>query len=184
MARRNINSFSSSERRVLARLIGQFADDAVVKMHRNMQGIHGGDPLRFLSFHREYVGRLENWLLRRGYSRFVPLPAWNPSQCIPREFRIRINNSCPNVQFFPRFSRENMRSFASERAFASALEALHNQVHNRVGGQMRTIMTSPAAPVFWIWHAFVDDIWLEYQQARSGSTSGRASWGAVMPRWM
>lgn len=38
----------------------------------------------------------------------------------------------------------------------------HNQVHNGMGGVMLNFR-SPATLAFWIWHAYVDDIWKEYQ---------------------
>jgi hypothetical protein len=81
------------------------------------------------------------------------------------------------VNFFPRFSRANLMRFSSESAFGRALEQLHNTVHNRVGGVMRNIMNSPETPLFWIWHAFIDDIWLSYQEEarRRKSASRRAN---------
>jgi len=166
MARRNINSFSAADRALLARLISQFATDAVVSMHRNMQGIHGGDPMRFLGFHREYVRRLERWLVAQGFRRFVPLPEWNPTQCVPLEFRRGINNPCPRVSF-AQFAGNNRANFASESDFGRQLEARHNIVHNRLGGAMARVMTSPSVPIFWLWHAFVDDLWFEYVQFRN-----------------
>lgn len=38
----------------------------------------------------------------------------------------------------------------------------HNSVHNNMGGIM-TNFRSPGLLAFWIWHAYVDDIWKEYQ---------------------
>lgn len=170
MARRNIYSFSALDRALLAQLISQFATDAIVSMHRNMRGIHGGDPMRFLGFHRDYVRRLERWLVARGYRRFVPLPAWNPAQCVPTQFRRGVNNPCIRLSF-ARFRGSNLRNFASEQDFARQLELRHNTVHNRLGGIMPRVMSSPSVPLFWIWHAFVDDLWFEYQRYRNRRTT-------------
>src|SRR5690606_26947717 len=38
----------------------------------------------------------------------------------------------------------------------------HNGVHVAVGGAMGAFK-SPAAPIFWLWHAFVDDVWFDWQ---------------------
>lgn len=38
----------------------------------------------------------------------------------------------------------------------------HNSVHTSMGGTMR-YFTSPGAPIFFCWHAFIDDIWKQYQ---------------------
>ncbi|MGI8893347.1 MAG: tyrosinase family protein [Bacteroidia bacterium] len=38
----------------------------------------------------------------------------------------------------------------------------HNSVHNLMGGVMLNFR-SPAAPIFWLWHAYVDDIWKKWE---------------------
>ena len=40
----------------------------------------------------------------------------------------------------------------------------HNSVHSNMGGAMG-YFTSPALPLFWCFHAYIDDIWKEYQCA-------------------
>ena len=56
------------------------------------QDIHCYDDF-FLTWHREYIRGLEEWLLsQNGGSKYVPLPEWDPSTSIPCEF---FNSSCP-----------------------------------------------------------------------------------------
>lgn len=38
----------------------------------------------------------------------------------------------------------------------------HNGVHNNMSGAMG-FFTSPACPIFWNWHGYVDDMWKQYQ---------------------
>lgn len=38
----------------------------------------------------------------------------------------------------------------------------HNSVHTSMGGAMR-YFTSPGAPIFFCWHAYIDDMWKQYQ---------------------
>lgn len=38
----------------------------------------------------------------------------------------------------------------------------HNSVHGTMGGIMGNFR-SPAAPIFWLWHAFVDDVWKTWE---------------------
>jgi hypothetical protein len=38
----------------------------------------------------------------------------------------------------------------------------HNSVHTAMGGTMR-YFTSPGAPIFFCWHAFIDDMWKQFQ---------------------
>ena len=46
---------------------------------------------------------------------------------------------------------------------------LHNRVHVWAGGSMGP-MTSPIDPVFWLHHAFVDNIWFEWQSENGYDT--------------
>jgi|GEM_PF-2203350 len=45
--------------------------------------------------------------------------------------------------------------------FASDLEWEHNPVHGAIGGIMNA-GNSPAAAIFWLWHAYVDDLYQNY----------------------
>lgn len=38
----------------------------------------------------------------------------------------------------------------------------HNSVHTAMGGTMR-YFTSPGAPIFFCWHAYIDDMWKQFQ---------------------
>ena len=40
----------------------------------------------FLSWHRDYIRGLEDYLLEQGYHNYVPLPSWNPNTSVPEEF--------------------------------------------------------------------------------------------------
>ena len=57
--------------------------------------------------------------------------------------------------------------------FAADLECEHNTVHGAVGGVMANPQQSPAAAVFWIWHAYVDEIYWDYETS-SGKYAGPA----------
>ena len=50
-----------------------------------------GSGERFLAFHRNYIGDLEDWIKTQGVApaklkKFVPLPKWKSSTRIPSEF--------------------------------------------------------------------------------------------------
>jgi len=38
----------------------------------------------------------------------------------------------------------------------------HNEVHINMGGNMASF-ASPASPIFWSWHAYLDDLWKEWE---------------------
>lgn len=46
----------------------------------------------------------------------------------------------------------------------------HNSVHGIMGGVMGNFR-SPAAPIFWLWHAYVDDIWKRWEEFCPSSTT-------------
>ena len=55
--------------------------------------------------------------------------------------------------------------------FAADLECEHNTVHGVIGGVMAISSSSPAASIFWIWHAYVDELYWEYELC-NGKYSG------------
>lgn len=53
-------------------------------------------------------------------------------------------------------------------SFRQAIESSpHARPHNNIGGDMMT-MASPNDPLFWAHHAFIDKIWVEWQEKGSG----------------
>jgi Common central domain of tyrosinase len=49
------------------------------------------------------------------------------------------------------------------------LEGVHANFHNAIGGDMNLLSFSPAEPVFYMHHAFVDKVWRQWQQAGGGN---------------
>ena len=78
------------------------------------------------------------------------------------------------------------------RLFTGGLEGLHNNVHTWVGGIqgnqagiMNDIMYSPADPIFWLHHAFIDKQWSVWQQvpAHTGLIPQLAGADRVLDPW-
>ncbi|MFA7467492.1 MAG: tyrosinase family protein [Desulfotomaculaceae bacterium] len=173
MSRPSLNNLSVDDRRLLASLIQQYATPQIIDLHWNaaQAGAHS-DPIMFLTFHREYIGGLETFLLEQGFPQFVPLPAWNPVEPISGEFNIpnvgprRLRNLNPNVSFSPEFDPENLSSFRTITELGEALMTRHNLVHQRIGGIMNNMRLAPLAPIFWPFHSFIDDIYYNWQIAQ------------------
>ncbi len=152
----------------------------------------GGNGSLFLSWHRTYIQGLENYLSTNpAYSEFVPLPKWNPADAIPNEFRgfdalataYRQTGNIVNANYSGTPSSQWDRESFNEGSdlndfccgnqglcndpsgpftdFRRGLETFHNGVHGDVGGVMTT-MSSPAAAIFWTWHAWIDDVYETY----------------------
>lgn len=164
MHRRNLNDLTQADRKDLSKLIQDYVTPAVVQDH-----VQNGHliPANFLSWHRNYLMGLENYLQAKGHTKFVPLPAWDPSTQIPEEFNVpnrgpdRLEELNPNVSFENIVA--NLDNFENEEELMDAIEGRHDDVHNRIRGVMQTLR-SPLAPIFWCWHSFVDDIWWEWQR--------------------
>lgn len=53
--------------------------------------------------------------------------------------------------------------------FSSTVEAapFHNRLHGLVGGTMG-LSTSPAEPLFWLHHGFIDKLWTDWEILHTG----------------
>jgi hypothetical protein len=99
MHRRTLTSLSPNERMELSSLIKKYTKKpGVMKEHEDWHMTNGpggltgpGSGKRFLAFHRNYVGKLEDLIKSevsdgKKLKKFVPLPKWKPSTIIPIEF--------------------------------------------------------------------------------------------------
>jgi hypothetical protein len=204
--RKDLNSFSPSERATLVNLMQQYITRKVIEDHcfQGNSTVEIHDDVNFLPFHRAYIEAMEDFLMSKGYSQFVPLPYWLPSTPVPAEFRV-IDPDCssavcdhsvwgdtlkdcsnvitwtPNIQRpsyidlpinsgsnndlcdYPFVSGSAGLSRVLEGELPnSANSTYHNSVHNNMKGAMG-VFTSPAAPIFWCFHASIDDIWKQYE---------------------
>jgi hypothetical protein len=204
--RKDLNSFTPAERTTLVTLMQEYITKKVIEDHcyqgTSMVAIH--DDVNFLPFHRAYIESMEDFLVRKGYSQFVPLPYWLPSTPVPVEFRVvdpdcssavcdhsvwgdtlkdcnKTINWTPNIQRpsyinlpinsgsnndlcdYPFITGSSGLSRVLEGELPnSANSNYHNSVHSNMNGTMG-VFTSPAAPIFWCFHALVDDMWKQYE---------------------
>lgn len=85
--------------------------------------------------------------------------------------RAMISNSTRNYdgdRVLPMESRAALDAQISDtrqsfESFSNFLEVTHGLFHVEVGGDMRSGMTSPSDPVFYLHHAFVDKVWRDWQ---------------------
>lgn len=137
-------------------------------------GAHGSN---FLAWHREYLLRFEARL--RLVNPLVTIPYWdwtaNPTP--PAEVsdpaaltRWGVTRRA-NIGPMPSATQvANVMSNTTFPSFQPQLQSVHNQPHNSVGGTMATA-GSPADPVFWMHHAFIDKIWADWQKVNSSTTA-------------
>jgi hypothetical protein len=128
---------------------------------------------------------MEQYLLNTpGCENFVPLPSFNPTASaggIPLEFFQGSNSAHPSVPTgFPNLTdrtpdftmipvnEQTCSQFSSIDDFADLVDATHGTVHVRIGGTMADVRISPGATIFWLWHAYVDDMYNCFQQKCQG----------------
>lgn len=173
--RLSLSSIPPSERQQLANLFLQFVTQGFLDEHENWHrralqdpGVHSRE---FFGFHRQMIENLENFLNANGAGSYVPIPYWDPAERIPEEFRITLQgplfeplrNYGPIAQIPQFFYPPALCTFQTEIQLANDILEFHNFVHNNVGGVMSTF-NSPAAAIFYPWHATIDLIYTSWQQ--------------------
>ena len=143
-----------------------------------MWGAHtmpGHDGRNFLTWHREYLVKLEAALMTINPLVTIPYWDWVNDRAIPPQLTAAadlaewgVTRGTFNSGALPSAATINaVLANATFAAFTGALEGPHGWVHNAVGGTMAT-STSPKDPIFWLHHAFIDKLWADWQVAHPG----------------
>ncbi|WP_340201942.1 tyrosinase family protein [Ascidiimonas sp. W6] len=105
-------------------------------------------------------------------SGFDPIENTNPNSSgnynFNRFFDLNFCNNYPNdgqaaTYCATQTARQTDDAIRPIDKFAADLECEHNSVHDTIGGVMGDSLHSPAAAIFWIWHAFVDELYWDYE---------------------
>src|SRR5262245_15551028 len=90
---------------LLASKILEYVDDAVRVEHANAHTWHHVGNPAFFDGHRQYIGKLESWLISQGFPQFVPLPKWDPATQIPGPFEaVKVLPAVTQAGFGPRIA--------------------------------------------------------------------------------
>jgi hypothetical protein len=168
VVRPNVYDFDASERSTLANGILAFITQPVLDEHTAGHDWHHPSVGElFFTRHHDYLKQLESYLLTNGLSQFVPVPEWDPGTPIPDQFMVTdplvsgALNQNPNMPIPSAFQDSVLCSFATASAMAVQVESWHDSVHGAVGGAMGSVPTAPGAPIFWLWHGLLDDMYHE-----------------------
>jgi hypothetical protein len=167
-----INSLMAAPESTIDPNYAQFVQchaDAMKPVNRSW-GAHGGN--NFLTWHRDYMYHFEQRL--RSFKPNVTLPYWDwvNDREIPAQLSVPADLTRWNVtrNANPNFSNlgppSELAAAIAEPDFATftgVIEAhpFHNTVHNDIGGTMATA-GSPADPIFWLHHCFIDKIFADW----------------------
>ena len=178
--RTDLNSLSAANRTTLVNLMLQYINDAVVATHTTITH----NDVHIFTGHRTYIEGMESFLLSNGGGQFVPLPKWNPANEVPIEFRVmkpkqdgtpwvpaspnmppvQNPNAAPGRAMPAQFAAPAVCSFVNGDVLGNAVNPWHGSVHGNVGGVFMQFTVASAVPLFWCWHAFVDEIYWDYQK--------------------
>lgn len=188
MARKLIQNLTSGQRDLYFQLHSQYIQATVLAEHQTWHTSNGsggttgpGSGEEFLKFHRRFIRRLEFFMLDNGGAEIVPVPKWDPSTPIPSELPDSSRTtSNPNISLpswatvaggttqSPIFNYTNLLQFQNPDEIGRALGAsYHGSVHGTIGGAMAGFH-SPEDPIFFPWHAWVDDILEEWYDHNAG----------------
>lgn len=132
----------------------------------------------FLAWHRQYLVQLERRLQVVRPNVAIPFWDWTKDRNIPAALSRRsllqrwgvTRERIFDASVLPTNRNINvLNANTTFRAFQAELEGLHGLVHNAVGGTMATA-ASPADPLFWLHHAFVDRLWARWQASPQGAS--------------
>jgi tyrosinase len=130
----------------------------------------------FLAWHRQYLVQFERALEQIRPNVAIPYWNWTRNRAIPaplrsasllRRWRITRSRNFDASMLPTRRNLNALNANTSFSAFQAELEALHGLPHNAVGGTMATA-ASPADPLFWLHHAFIDRLWARWQESPQG----------------
>ena len=170
--RTSLNSLSPAQQEALAATMLIYLDAGVLAEHANGHDWHHpSNGELFFTRHRDYIAKMEAFLAANGRGAFVPLPKWDAGQPIPPSFlQVKALSGVPQT---PLNGNPNQPapsnilvpcSFGTASAYGRAVEPWHDSVHVAVGGAMANIPSAPAAVIFWCWHAYLDDLYWDWQR--------------------
>jgi hypothetical protein len=170
MGRRiDLTTLDAPKRQRLVDLMLQYLTDEVVAAHLDIE--HSGEEI--FTGHREYIEGMETFLADNGGEEFVPLPKWDPATPIPSEFNVvkdedpftrpPLGTLDPRMPLPPEYRLPVLCDYESGAELGDAIDPWHGRVHLRIGGTMALFEVASAAPIFWCWHAFLDDVYWDWQ---------------------
>ena len=188
----NVSTLTPAQRSTLASAMLGYIDQAIIEEHScntefgNANGVAGSihGPEMFLNWHRQYLAEMEEAIQPTLASMGLTLlPRWNPANGIalisafntvdpdcssscgtltcaaPSGFPNGYSTSFPSI-FNPPIGCFNWSTFENFSEFLRT--GYHGIGHLAPGGVMGNFK-SPACPIFWLWHAMIDDIYWDFQ---------------------
>lgn len=136
------------------------------RMHGSMAGPIGYD--RFLHWHRAYLLECEDALREIDHAITIPYWEWLASEKIPKGLdHIPLRGVSHNPGLVNFTDQREISRIMRQTTFDSFVRDLennpHNLGHNWVGGIMSHPFDSPLDPLFFMHHAYIDKLFVDWQ---------------------
>jgi tyrosinase len=183
-----------------------FHRDMNHRMHSGMGAMGQIGKQRFLSWHRDFLLKLEQQMQAINPASFIPYWRWSSNRRVPPwltgvlptvvlpaagdmpAVTVQVTRTAHSPAGLPTAAQVaslDANTGLGYTQFTSILEGFHNTVHGWVGGTMNDITVSPSDPIFWMHHGEIDRIWSAWQAnpANAGKAPTLAGADAVMDPW-
>ncbi|MFK8005591.1 MAG: tyrosinase family protein [Saprospiraceae bacterium] len=87
---------------------------------------------------------------------------WDPDESRPNYLNLPVQNGSNNDLCDHDHSPTEPGEEDEDGLSRRLEEPYHNEVHEEMGGNMFSF-ASPASPIFWNWHGYLDDMWKEWE---------------------
>lgn len=152
---------------------------------------------RFLSWHRDYVVKFEKLGQTVDPAFFVPYWDWRTQTEVPdwiqaykpvvhtagTTVHVRRNPPRPGYTLPTAADINAVTAATTLTDYTEQINLPHGQVHNWCNGTMSNILVSPADPLFWLHHAFIDKLWSEWQIMHPGQSPNVTGSDRILDPW-
>lgn len=155
-------------------------------------GVGTNGTQRFLAWHRLYLLKTEQMAQQIDPAFFIPYWDWRVDRDVPdwmKNFKptikvpgtdIVVVRNPPSGNLPTAEAINGVNSAATFTAFTLRMDPLHGRVHDWCNGTMSDFNNSPADPLFWMHHAFIDKLWSEWPPGHAGEVPNPTSAGRVL----
>lgn len=179
--------------RMAERVNRSLIDDHYEIMHHDASMAHMVDAAGeynlggFFGGHENYIRKMERHVMVYDYP-WMPkgkIPAWKPDTAVPVAFQASVasasgncnsqtsgcsgwlsgslGNTNPGIATPVGILPGNVCGYATTAALHPAVKGWHDNVHVTVGGGVFNTFDSPSFPLFFLWHNYVQDVWLDWK---------------------
>ena len=160
--------------------------------HHDGDDLHIHSPIYWLPWHRKFIREFESELQKFDAAVTLPYWDWTTDHVIPARLQAKFlgwmkvlrglshqPDKLPTADA-PQSSVMDKSDFPN---FDFGLANLHNQVHEWIGGAMGNPNRSPADPLFFLHHAFIDKVWVDWQATHPDKPVPAEYLDFTLPPW-